>query len=123
MHADVAVPTVSSRPEKPIEVCKEAWTTSRQPSWENLDMNGSSADLAAKPPTGTSQVTVNPTLNNKNLDTRFTMSFKPGSFGYVSPQKRDFIRNIICRIYANAELISENTATGAHYIDPYKHTE
>lgn len=109
-------PAATPTPEKPIEVRYEVLSTSKQPSWVNLKTNGPSADLTAEMPTGTSQITVDLPLKNKSGDTGLTMSFKPGSFVYVSAQKGDYIGNIICRIYVDDVLISENEATGAHSI-------
>lgn len=112
----MSVPTVKPN----VEVRYEVDFDTTRPEWVKTKP---SADITMETPTGTNQQSVSLPLTSKQTgEEGLTLSFKSGSYVYISAQKDEHYGEVTCRIYVDDELISENVATGKYSIATCKGT-
>lgn len=74
------------------------------------------ADVTMTSPTGTVQASPDIPMTRKTGETGAEYEFTRGEFVYVSAQKKDYYGDIVCRIYVDDVLISENRSTGKYAV-------
>lgn len=110
------LPTISPK----VEVRYEVDFETTRPQWVK---NGPTADITYETPTGSQQQSADLPVKSKTTGGEgLSLSFDAGSFVYISAQKDENYGDVICRIYADGVLISENSASGKYSIATCKGT-
>lgn len=103
-----------SAPAK-VQVMYDVITNDGKPSY--LSKTGTMpASITIGTPGGASQADIDLPLKTKDGERGLRTEFTSGDHLYVSAQKGDYYGSITCQIWADGELISENTSSGEYAV-------
>lgn len=110
-----AGPIPEYTPPTKVTVRYEVDSTNGKPAYDSIHglLN---ADVTMSSPTGTVQVSPDIPMTRKTGETGAEYEFVRGEFVYLSAQKKDYYGDIVCRIYVDDVLISENSSSGEYAV-------